>query len=304
MVAARATVGGADHPISADDEGRAVVVDLGSIIVYNVYVPNAGDTDPVTGVRPRIGNKLTFLRALAASVGRDRAAGRRVCVVGDLNVAPGPLDVPANQAAPSHKDASFVPHYSPAEIAAVWAWMNDGQGGGRTLPLPQPGEEEEDTPDPLPPQHQLVDTWRCTHPLEREQYTVWQWRTDARAANVGHRIDVIAVDESTWRAGVAARGGRPPAPPILNSRAVSALPPGESGCETVQPGDVVHVNTPRAWSDHIPVYAVLVVPPPPPFVGPPPPLSSRSIPAFKPPGRSLLSMGFTTGPAKRPREEG
>lgn len=57
-----------------DREGRVVVTDHGHFVLFNVYVPNAGESL----ARPRLPFKLRFLEALKAAMDRYRAAGRKV----------------------------------------------------------------------------------------------------------------------------------------------------------------------------------------------------------------------------------
>jgi len=76
------------HPLrdpQLDGEGRCLLVELrGGVVVVNVYVPNSSDG--------RLPIKLRFLDALAALLAREHAEGKRVVLVGDLNLQSRALD--------------------------------------------------------------------------------------------------------------------------------------------------------------------------------------------------------------------
>ena len=43
-----------------------------------------------------------------------------------------------------------------------------------------------------------VDTWRRANPDLADVYTWWSYRTNARARNIGWRLDYCCVDEALW----------------------------------------------------------------------------------------------------------
>lgn len=70
---------------SLDDQGRCVVTDHGSFVVFNVYVPAGGH-----GMTA----KMKYLRQLQAKMQEQREKyGKKVLLVGDLNISHGKLDV-------------------------------------------------------------------------------------------------------------------------------------------------------------------------------------------------------------------
>jgi exodeoxyribonuclease-3 len=71
------------HP-AFDVESRIVQVDLGSLIVASVYVPNGGKDYEA---------KLRFLDALIAWTREVHAAGRELVLCGDMNIARSEMDV-------------------------------------------------------------------------------------------------------------------------------------------------------------------------------------------------------------------
>ena len=62
-----------------DCEGRCILTDHGKFVVFNCYVPNSGGG-------PRIPYKQRWLRALRAAMQRERASGKAVLLVGDMNL--------------------------------------------------------------------------------------------------------------------------------------------------------------------------------------------------------------------------
>ncbi|HHB77497.1 MAG TPA: exodeoxyribonuclease III [Desulfobulbus sp.] len=106
----------------------------------------------------RIDFKLRFNTRLLAHM--DRLAGTKsVILCGDLNVAHKPIDL----ANPKANEKN--PGYSPQERA----WMDEVIRAG------------------------YVDTFRLFN-TEPEQYTWWSYRFNARAKNIGWRIDYFLVD--------------------------------------------------------------------------------------------------------------
>jgi exodeoxyribonuclease-3 len=75
------------HP-SFDVETRIATVDLGTVVVASVYVPNGGKDFEA---------KLRFLEAMARWSAELTAAGRTLVVAGDLNVARTDRDVHAKE---------------------------------------------------------------------------------------------------------------------------------------------------------------------------------------------------------------
>lgn len=70
-----------------DNEGRCLMTDHGSFVIFNIYVPNSGSE------YKRYCFKMKFLRALRASVMIQQDAGKHVLIVGDFNIAPRTADV-------------------------------------------------------------------------------------------------------------------------------------------------------------------------------------------------------------------
>ena len=62
-----------------DDQGRCVATDHGEFVLFNVYVPCSQDAAALT-------RKMKFLNALQVAMKKQRDGGKRVMLVGDLNL--------------------------------------------------------------------------------------------------------------------------------------------------------------------------------------------------------------------------
>eukprot|EP00755_Sulcionema_specki_P033159 Sspe_Gene.100163::Locus_74888_Transcript_1_1_Confidence_1.000_Length_962::g.100163::m.100163 len=69
-----------------DQEGRCLMTDHGAFVIFNVYVPNSGNTS-------RLPYKMRFLRCLDEAMKAQRRLGKHVVLVGDLNIASSAADV-------------------------------------------------------------------------------------------------------------------------------------------------------------------------------------------------------------------
>jgi exodeoxyribonuclease III len=136
------------HP-DFDFETRIVSVELGETILASVYVPNGGKD---------FAAKMRFLQALEAYTAAVRAAGKRLILCGDLNVALTDRDV--------HPRALEKPNAigtRPEERALLAAALS----------------------------HDLVDVGRALDPDNDELFTWWApWRK-LRERNIGWRIDFV-----------------------------------------------------------------------------------------------------------------
>jgi exodeoxyribonuclease-3 len=109
----------------------------------------------------RVAFKLDFYEALLAYCHELRARGQHLIVCGDYNTAHQPIDLARPKQ--NQKTSGFLPE----ERAALSRWLDQG----------------------------FVDVFRHLQP-ETEAYTWWTYRANARARNVGWRIDYFLVDEA------------------------------------------------------------------------------------------------------------
>jgi exodeoxyribonuclease-3 len=129
-------------------ENRIAAVEIGDLTVASVYVPNGGKDYAA---------KLRFLEALDAYAATFAAAGRRLVLCGDLNVALEDRDVHAKE-----RKARAIGQL-PEERALMTRILGRG----------------------------LVDVGRALDPGNENLFTWWPpWR-DMRKRNIGWRIDYI-----------------------------------------------------------------------------------------------------------------
>ena len=160
-----------------DSEGRCVLTDHGAFLLFNCYIPNAGES--------RNDFKLRYLELLSLRIRQCQAEGRQVVVVGDINIAATRLD----HCAPEPfelDDGSRVPfEESPSR---QW-WRShvadtSEAAAAEAVATAAAGQQQQQ-------QSRLVDVLRCEFPTQRKAYTCWNTKTGARAGNYGSRIDYI-----------------------------------------------------------------------------------------------------------------
>lgn len=138
-----------------DDEGRVLALEYPELFVVDVYVPNSGQE--LKRLDYRAGWDAALRRHLA------RLAERKpVVVCGDFNVAHEAIDL-ARPEANYDKSAG----YTQKEIDGMDALLAAG----------------------------FADTFRRLHPEARGAYSWWSYRMNARARNVGWRIDYVLASE-------------------------------------------------------------------------------------------------------------
>ncbi|KAL9378219.1 hypothetical protein Peur_029554 [Populus x canadensis] len=140
-----------DELVKVDSEGRCVVTDHNHFVLFNLYGPRAAHDDT-----ERIEFKMKFFKILQKRWENLLHEGRRVFVVGDLNIAPTAMD---------RCDAD--PDFEKNEFRRWFRSMLMMSGG------------------------LFVDVFRGKHPDRREAYTCWSSSTGAELFNFGSRIDHI-----------------------------------------------------------------------------------------------------------------
>ncbi|XP_050292383.1 DNA-(apurinic or apyrimidinic site) endonuclease 2 isoform X4 [Quercus robur] len=140
-----------DDLLKVDNEGRCVVTDHGHFVLFNLYGPRAECDDA-----QRIQFKLTFYKILQKRWESLLLQGRRIIVVGDLNIAPTALD--RCDAGPDFEKNEFR------------RWF-------RSILVECRGP--------------FNDVFRTKHPDRKEAFTCWPQNTGAEEFNYGSRIDHI-----------------------------------------------------------------------------------------------------------------
>jgi len=107
----------------------------------------------------RLDYKLGFCNALKKKTDELVKTGKHIVVCGDYNIAHKPIDLAHPKA--NEGNAGYLPEER--------AWMDEFTGAG------------------------YVDTFRSLHP-EPKSYSWWSYRANARANNVGWRIDYFCTD--------------------------------------------------------------------------------------------------------------
>ncbi len=144
-------------------ESRHLCVRLApDVVLHNFYVPAGGDI-PDPELNDKFAQKLAFLDHMTQAFGHQRRAldGRRMILLGDLNVAPLECDVW------SHARLVNVVSHTPVEVARL---------------------------ERLQQSCGWVDVMRRLVPAPERLYTWWSYRArDWRAADRGRRLDHVWV---------------------------------------------------------------------------------------------------------------
>jgi exodeoxyribonuclease III len=141
-----------------DAEGRFLMARFGRVRVASVYFPKGSGKDRDNS---RVPYKLAFYQAVFDRIEQAKKTGP-VFVVGDYNTAHHPIDLARPKT--NLKSSGFLPE----ERAELDRWVAAG----------------------------WVDTFRALHPDEPDHYTWWRQWGEARANNVGWRIDYVFASAS------------------------------------------------------------------------------------------------------------
>ena len=132
-----------------DDEGRYLEARFGDLSVVSLYLPSGSSGEH------RQASKYRFLEAFVPQLQRLKRTGRKVVLCGDWNIAHRNIDLKNWKS--NQKNSGFLPDER--------AWLDRVFGALG-----------------------FIDAFRELKP-EVEQYTWWSNRGQARAKNVGWRID-------------------------------------------------------------------------------------------------------------------
>jgi AP endonuclease-2 len=191
-----------------DSEGRCVVTDHGAFLLFNVYVPAVTGTDEERCARRWL-YKLELLRALGRRLRCERARGRRVVLVGDLNIAASARDSAWGAQRPAEFDAGRADRRWLGRLCCAVVVAAGGGGGGGGGALGRQQREAEELPGWDPGEEQEEDD-------EEELLT----KTTAAAAAASSRARQQELHQDGWgppsgavdpaAAAAGGAGGRPP----------------------------------------------------------------------------------------------
>ena len=151
--------------LALDSEGRALIVDLGIFVLMNIYAPSLSSENP-----ERASFKAAFHALLAASSRALALAGRRVILVGDLNVCHAPLD--------TCEPTELTPE------APMCRWLSSLLGGNGQLPAQLKSTHAATLRPPctsgcMRECAHFSDSFRRFHPYREGAFTCWNERTGA-----------------------------------------------------------------------------------------------------------------------------
>lgn len=138
-----------------DFEGRTIIAHYDTFTLINCYFPNSQEAGA------RLDYKLRFCDALLEKCNAFVAEGKQIVLCGDYNIAHTEIDLKNPKT--NEKNPGFLPEER--------AWMSKFLESG------------------------YEDVFRNRHPGEKDHYTWWSYRFQARAKNVGWRIDYHCVNK-------------------------------------------------------------------------------------------------------------
>lgn len=166
-----------------DVEGRCIILEFPAFVLLGVYSPanSSGDRDDF---------RMDFLRLLDARIRNLRAIGKRVVVMGDLNVA-RTVGESAHALTEVRKKAitkdDFTLH--PARVL-----FNQLMGG------PSLDNDDGVARNDVQDSPFLLDLCREFQPRRQGMYTCWDQKKNSRPGNFGARIDYVlcSADMKDW----------------------------------------------------------------------------------------------------------
>lgn len=139
-----------------DSEGRVLIAHFDEFVLLNCYFPNSQKEGA------RLSYKLDFCDAILQKCDSFVKEGRDIVLCGDYNIAHTEIDLKNPKS--NVKNPGFLPQER--------EWMSKFLSSGYS------------------------DVFREHHPDEEGHYTWWSYRFNARAKNIGWRIDYLCVNES------------------------------------------------------------------------------------------------------------
>ncbi|NPE27332.1 exodeoxyribonuclease III [Methanococcoides sp. SA1] len=139
-----------------DGEGRTIIAKYSDFTLINCYFPNS----QLEG--KRMDYKLAFCDTILEKCDELVENGENVLLCGDYNIAHTPIDLKN----PKRNEGN--PGYFPQERKWMTKFLNSG----------------------------YIDTFRNAHPDEEGHYTWWSYMRQARARDIGWRIDYHCVNDA------------------------------------------------------------------------------------------------------------
>jgi AP endonuclease-2 len=162
-------------PALLDAEGRCLVLEFPAFVLFGVYSPANSN-----GLRDDF--RYGFVCALDCRIRNLTRQGKRVVLVGDLNVSRHELDT-ASSADDMRRNGITHEDYISTPNRRIF---NQLLVGGEVV-----GERDEGREQGV-----LWDTTRGFHPDRAGMYTHWEQKINARPGNFGSRIDFVLVASS------------------------------------------------------------------------------------------------------------
>lgn len=162
-------------PAALDAEGRCLILEFPAFVLLGVYSPANSN-----GLRDDF--RYGFVCALDCRIRNLTRLGKRVVLVGDLNVSRHEIDT-ASSADDMRKNGITHEDYISSPNRRIF---NQLLVGGEVF-----GERDEGREKGV-----LWDTTRGFHPDRAGMYTHWEQKINARPGNFGSRIDFVLVAES------------------------------------------------------------------------------------------------------------
>ncbi|EGP82573.1 APN2 DNA lyase apurinic/apyrimidinic [Zymoseptoria tritici IPO323] len=159
-------------PAALDAEGRCVIVEFPAFVLFGVYVPAN-----TSGLQDAF--RSGFFLALDCRIRNLMRQGKRVVLVGDLNVTRHEIDSAGHLEDIRKRNATHEDIVSGPNRRIFNQLLTDGE---------VIGERDEGRDAGV-----LWDTTRGFHPTRRGMYTHWDTKKNARPGNSGSRIDFVLV---------------------------------------------------------------------------------------------------------------
>eukprot|EP00931_Biecheleriopsis_adriatica_P088214 TRINITY_DN62586_c0_g1_i1.p1 TRINITY_DN62586_c0_g1~~TRINITY_DN62586_c0_g1_i1.p1 ORF type:complete len:546 (-),score=90.64 TRINITY_DN62586_c0_g1_i1:24-1661(-) len=207
-----------------DDEGRCLLTDHGRFCIFNVYAPNAKwstGSDDAAGEanKESVERKLRFLKALQRRMEECRRQGRRVILVGDLNLTYRTEDCKRSSVQyyiseggrlSDRHGAASCEYQVLQQHSGSWKSEKEMKEFGLTA------EQLDGYGMPFHSRHDAscvqwlqtllggeephwIDSFAACHQCAKERFTYWAQMANCRYHNTGTRLDYMITDCETFK---------------------------------------------------------------------------------------------------------